>query len=190
LGVLIGVAVMALPYLSQHTELLESFFADDPFALAALKAEVQWGFGQAIPGLILAVSSLAGFYFWQKNRAWLAAQTVFIGGAVFTKLTMMFVVCNIEGHSQRAAIEFCKSKCDEPCVVQAVGFKSYAHLFYACKMPGSAQGKSYFVAKISDLGTLPQMPGCRELYRKNGFVFFEQDFRHLIKKDGTDTHVK
>lgn len=190
LGVLLGAAVMALPYLSRQTGLMESFFADDPFALAALKANVEWGFWQVIPGLILAVSSVAGFYFWQKNRAWLAAQTVFIGGAVFTKLTMMFVVCNIEGHSQRAAIEFCKSKCEEPCEIRPVGFKSYAHLFYACKMPGAAQGKSYFVAKISDLGALPQMPGCRELYQKNGFVFYEQDFRHLIKKEGTDTRGK
>lgn len=174
LGVLLGAAVMAMPYLGQHAELLQPFFADDPFALAALKADVKWEAWQGLPGLILAASSVVGLYFWQKKRPWLAAQTVFIGGALFAKLTMMFIVCNIEGHSQRAAVEFCESKCGENCAVQPVGFKTYAHLFYACKMPGAVCGKTYFVARISDLGTLPQMPGCRELYRKNGFVFFEQ----------------
>ena len=184
LGILLGAAVMAVPYLGQRPELLQSFFADNLFTLSALHADVQWELWHGLPGLVLAVSSIAGLYFWKTNRAWLAAQTVFIGGAVFTKLTMIFVVCNIEGHTQRAAVEFCESKCGESCNVQPVGFKSFAHLFYACKMPGGAQGKTYFVAKISDLGALPQMPGCRELYRKNGFVFFEQTANPAFKKEG------
>ena len=173
-GILFGLAAMAIPWLGQHTAYLRGFFADDPFALEALDAEVAWENWQGAPGLLFIATSLAGLYFWQKNRPWLAAQTVFIGGAIFIKLTMLFVVCNIEGHSQRAAIEFYKSKCDEPCIIQPVGFKTYAHLFYACKQPNVTGNKTYFVAKVGDLGDLPDRPDCRELYRKNGFVFFER----------------
>jgi hypothetical protein len=70
-----------------------------------------------------------------------------------------------------------------------MGFKSYAHLFYAGKRPvigdthiddaeslthGNPGKKIYFVAKINRLEGLPELPGCHELYRKNGFVFFER----------------
>jgi hypothetical protein len=63
-------------------------------------------------------------------------------------------------------------------------------LFYAAKRPvtgdpkqddyealahGPNVGKTvYFVAKINNLGELPGLPGCRELYRKNGFVFYQR----------------
>jgi hypothetical protein len=70
-----------------------------------------------------------------------------------------------------------------------VGFKSYAHLFYTCKacpegdkalddyanLAFGAPGKDVcFVAKITHLGDLPNLPGCKEVARKNGFVFFEK----------------
>ena len=67
--------------------------------------------------------------------------------------------------------------------------KSYAHLFYTDKSPvgpevtvddypnlahGQPGKKVYFVAKVTNLGELPTLPDVRELYRKNGFVFFER----------------
>jgi len=174
IGILIGLAVFAIPYLGQHTELLTPFFADNPFMLEALKADLGWTLWHGLPGLILVGATLGGLYFWQKNRPWIAAQILFGGGAIFTKLTMLFVVCNLEGHSQRAAIEFYKSKCGEDCEIKPVGFRSGAHLFYAAKKPGESKGKIYFVAKIGDVEKCRDLLHCRELYRKNGFVFFEQ----------------
>jgi 4-amino-4-deoxy-L-arabinose transferase-like glycosyltransferase len=189
LGVLLGGTVAVLPYLGQHLEWLQPLFARDAFAQANLEAEVSWQLWQGLPGWVLVAASVAGFVFWQKKRPWQAAQAAFVGGAIFTSFTLLFVVCNIEGYSQRAAIEFYESKCGEDCYVRPVGFKSYAHLFYACKNPVGtdktvddyptlAQGKpaksAFFVAKINNLGELPTLPGCHELYRKNGFVFFER----------------
>jgi hypothetical protein len=173
-GILLGFTAMIIPWLGQHTGYLQGFFAADPFATDALQAKVGWEIWQGAPGLLLIVASLAGLYFWLKNRIWLAAQTIFIGGAVFTELIMLLVICNIEGHSQRAAIEFYKSKSNEPCLIKPVGFKTYAHLYYACKQPASAADKTYFIAKVGKLEDMHYMPECRELYRKNGFVFFEQ----------------
>ena len=99
------------------------------------------------------------------------------------------VIGNIEGYSQRAAIEFYQSKSGEDCYVKPVGFKSYAHLFYTDKpmvtgdlsiddfpnlLEGDPGKKVYFVAKINKLKDLPERPDLRELYRKNGFVFYER----------------
>lgn len=173
-GLVFGLGVMIIPWLGQHTAYLREIFASDIFTLHALDAEVGWHTWQGIPGLVFIIATLAGYYFWRKNRPWLTAQTVFIGGAVFTKLTMLFIVCNIEGHSQRAAIEFYKSKCGESCDIQPVGFKTYAHLFYACKQPDVEVDKTFIVAKVNNMEDLTLSSEVRELYRKNGFVFFEK----------------
>ncbi len=173
-GILIGGVVLILPWFGQHPEHLQGFFAGDHFALAALHADVGWALWQGLPGLILIVAIFAGLYFWMNKRSWLAAQIIFGGGAVFAKMTMLFIVCNIEGHSQRAAIEFYKNKRGEPCMIRPIGFKTYAHLFYAWKQPDTIPDKTYLISKIGDADSVLQMPGCHELYRKNGFVFFEQ----------------
>lgn len=173
-GVLLGLAVMAIPYLGRNNEPLKAMFADDPFALAALAADVQWKVWEGLPGLILVVATLVGLYYWQKNRPWLAAQAVFGGGAVFSALAMFFIVCNIEAHSQRAAIEFYEEKCGEECQIVPVGFKTYAHLFYACKKPGADSSTIYLVAKVGKVDSLAQLSEYKEVGRKNGFVFFEK----------------
>lgn len=172
-GVLLGLAVFAIPFFGKNTALLKPFFAEDPFLLAALEAKVEWEYWQGIPGLLLVAASLAGLYFWLKKRPWQAAQAVFGGGAVFSTLLMIFIVCNIEAHTQRAAIEFYESKCAEKCCFRPVGFKTYAHLFYACKKQDSEGGKIYYVAKIGHLDSLPSSSSCQEICRKNGYVFFE-----------------
>jgi len=188
MGVVLGLAVAALPFLGQNLDLVKPLFAKDPFALANLDADVQWELWQGIPGLVLVLTSVVGVYFWLKKRAWQTAQIVFAGGAIFVGGTLLFVVCNIEGYSQRAAIEFYESKSGEDCIIKPVGFKSYAHLFYANKqdpgpdktvddLPGLYYSKptkpTYFVAKINRLNPLPEFPQIKEIYRKNGFVFFE-----------------
>jgi 4-amino-4-deoxy-L-arabinose transferase-like glycosyltransferase len=189
IGILIGGAVAVLPWLGQHVELLKPLFQKDPFALANLEADVDWQLWQGLPGLVLAVASIAGTYFWFKKRAWQSAQVVLTGGALFTAFTLLLIVPNIEGYSQRSAIEYYESKCGKDCFVRPVGFKSYAHLFYTCKacpegdkalddyanLAFGAPGKDVcFVAKITHLGDLPNLPGCKEVARKNGFVFFEK----------------
>ncbi|HRI59125.1 MAG TPA: phospholipid carrier-dependent glycosyltransferase [Saprospiraceae bacterium] len=173
-GIVVAGSVLILPWLGQHPEHLRGLFAGDLFAIEALHADVEWALWQGLPGLMLIVAIFSGLYFWLKKRTWLAAQIIFGGGAVFAKMTMLFIACNIEGHTQRAAIEFYKSKRGEACIIQPVGFKTYAHLFYACKQPDTPVDKTYLISKINDADSLLQTPGCRELYRRNGFVFFEQ----------------
>jgi 4-amino-4-deoxy-L-arabinose transferase-like glycosyltransferase len=190
IGVMLGLMIAALPWFGMHPEILKSLFHSDAFALANLDAAVSWEWWQGLGGLLLIVGSIVGLIYWRRYQAWTAAQWIFICGGACTALTIINIVPNIESYTQRAVIEFYESKSNEDCFIRPVGFKSYAHLFYAAKRPvtgdpkqddyealahGPNVGKTvYFVAKINNLGELPGLPGCRELYRKNGFVFYQR----------------
>jgi 4-amino-4-deoxy-L-arabinose transferase-like glycosyltransferase len=189
IGILLGSVVAIIPWLGQNIDRIKPLFKSDPFALANLDASVYWSLWDALPGIILVATCIGGTVYWIKKEAWKSAQMVLGGGALFTALTLVMVVPNIEGYSQRAAIEYYETKCGQDCFVRPVGFKSYAHLFYSCKnSPGADKtlddyasmafgnpGKTCcFVAKTTALGDLPNLPGCHEVYRKNGFVFFEK----------------
>jgi hypothetical protein len=187
LGLVLGAATAALPWFGAHIELLKPLFKNDAFAAANLDAQVDWRVWHSLPGLILLAAVLAGWYFWRRRNPWAAAKSIFVGGAAFTSLCLVLITGNIEAYSQRAAVEFYEQHCGESCFVKPVGFKSYAHLFYACKQPvgpdksiddyptlsrGNPGKTVYFVAKINKIKELPDLP---ELYRKNGFVFYERN---------------
>ncbi len=173
-GLVFGLAVMAVPFFPEKTGgILKVIFANDPLVWASVQADVQWAYWHGLPGLLLAAGSVAGFVFWQKNRPWLAAQAVFSGGMLFSSLTSLFMICNAEEYVQGAAIEFYQSKSGQNHNIRPVGLNTNAHLFYTRRKPCREEKNTYFVTKTSDLCGLPQVPRCRELYRKNGFVFFE-----------------
>lgn len=199
LGLLVGGAMIALPFAGQQIDWLKSLLSRDRFALANLDAHVVWHWWQALPGVALVVGSLFALGYWLKRREWQAAQAAFGGGMLCMVFFLMWNVPNIEGYSQRAAIEFYEHKAREDCFVKPVGFKSYAHLFYTHKPPvagdktidnyptlsrGNPGKKVYFVAKITNLQDLPELPDCHELYRKNGFVFFERNPEPVGKARG------
>jgi 4-amino-4-deoxy-L-arabinose transferase-like glycosyltransferase len=189
-GSVVAAAALALPWLGQHIEVLQPFFARDPFAMANLEARITWHWWESAPGAVLLLATWAAWVYWLRGRAWEAAQLAFGGSALFVAFALLFFVPNIEGYSQCAAVEFYESKSGEDCYVRPVGYKSYAHLFYTDKPPvqpdhtvddfdnlayGKPGKKVYFVAKITNLAELPRLEGCRELYRKNGFVFFVRE---------------
>jgi 4-amino-4-deoxy-L-arabinose transferase-like glycosyltransferase len=189
LGFVLGGAVAVLPWFGARVEVLKPFFKNDAFATANLDARVDWSIWHSLPGFVLIAAVLVGWYFWHKQNTRAAAQSIFAGGAAFTSLCLVLLTGNIEAYSQRAAVEFYEQHCGESCFVKPIGFKSYAHLFYACKQPvgtdpsiddyttllrGNPGRTVYFVAKINQINELSDLPGCRELYRKNGFVFYER----------------
>ena len=99
-------------------------------------------------------------------------------------------VPNIEGYSQRSAIEFYEKYQGQPVLIEPLGFKSYAHLYYAQKpLPiDSAElnpdliksGKIktdkqiYYVSKINYEREVLQDTMITKLYEKNGFVFYKR----------------
>lgn len=181
-------ATLLFPILGQHIEVLKPLLAKDPFAVANLAADTHWSNWGTLPGFWLVL--LIVYFLLKINKAQYqnAFNSLFIGVGIFVMLTLIFNVSNIEAISQRAAIEFYESKANEDCYILPVGFKSYAHLFYAKKRPvanrkhlnrtfllkNTIEKPIYVVCKITKAPELRQSPNLEELYAKNGFVFFKK----------------
>ncbi len=188
-GVLLGAVIAAIPFIGQHIDLLKPLAAKDPFALKNMGADIVWTGQEALAGFFLIAICLA-FPIVLKMRGLLrGVRHLFIGTAIFLQLVLLFYVKNIEGYSQRAALDFYESKQTDDCYIKTYGFKSFAHLFYSkLKQPtnpnyfkpdwllrgADVDKPTYFVGKIVDLEEMNQIETLQFLYEKNGFVFYQR----------------
>ena len=187
-GFLIGLTESALPIIGNHLSWISAMTTADSFLNAQMRLDIPWHWWQGIPGIVLIIASITAWSYWRKAEPWKTAQTIFAGGAVFITFSLLTCVGSLERYSQYGMIEFYESKIGENCQIKPIGFKTYAHLFYTRKSPacdlepaGGFAGpaandsgrKTYLVAKISNLQEVAEWPGCRELYRNGGYVFFE-----------------
>lgn len=180
---------LALPFLMPQAQNF-SHLIDDAFARGNLEAEVNWSGFEIIPGVFLLgvlIWFLTNFKSFMSIKNYIV---IFSGTAVFVMLTLYFFINRIEGYSQNAAIEFFKSKAGEDAYVITVGYKSYADLFYTQKpkptreesynrdwlLSGEADKPVYISVKIHQTHELLNAcPEAKELYRKNGFVFYVRE---------------
>ena len=187
-GSLIGLIVIAIPFIGQNISILKPLFQDDIFALKNLEASVKWTGLEVIAGIFM-LFNVFFFVFTLKNVKILrGVSRLFLGTAIFINLVLFFFINKIEGYSQNAAIEFYTQKSTEDCYVTTFGYKSYAHLFYTKKqipmnpnhadnewlMRGSVDKPTYWVAKYSAKAQLDTVSTLQYLYDKNGFVFYQR----------------
>ena len=187
-GSLYIILTLLLPIAGRNPEWLQPLFAKDPFALANLEANVHWSGWETLCGTWLALVLGVTTWLIQQQRLWDAVRVLGLGTALFVTFTLWAFIGRIEQYSQGAAIEFYKEKSREDCYIHTYQYKSYAHLYYAAKAPvtnpnsndldyllkGPKLKPVYIVARINKLGDLEKRKNLRELYRKNGFVFFER----------------
>ena len=112
-----------------------------------------------------------------------ALTVLFTGTIVFIALLIIVFPYRIEKYSQRAVVDFYKSKAAEKCYVLNSGYFSYAPLFYTNKMPdacekplwlltGNIDRPFYLVLKEPHYNKWKHLiPAMKLLYKKNGFVF-------------------
>ena len=192
LGSLLGLIVLAVPFIGKNIHLLREELRHDPFAWSNLGADVHWSYWAIIPGLILLDAVwTSSFIFKKRNFGTLFSirQGFFIllgGTALFIASSLYFFINKIEGYSQNAAISFYQSLEGEAAYVTTVGFKSYAHLFYFKKPPpekaesydenwlmrGAIDRDVYFVTKIHKVHIFDDLVDVERIGEKNGFVFF------------------
>lgn len=153
-------------------------YIKDEFAKECLKAPVYWSDWDIRFGLIYFVCLIASILLMQTRNVRWGAYLLIISSALFVNTVMMFIVPRVEKYTQGALIEFMESKQQEDCTIETAAFKSYAHLFYARKpAPGTVTGpqRHYVVTKSTKVHKVYEyFPGAQELYRKNGWVFFER----------------
>lgn len=188
IATVIGLALSVLPIVDKYKDkIIASGMIKDDFAEENLKANVQWSGVEWVFGLLLIAGTITGIVCMRKKKYSKAIVVIFTSSLITINLASFVIVPKIEPYSQGAAIEFYESLQGKDCYVETLGFKSYAHLFYSRKplhsnlqntnidwlLNGEIDKDAYFVCKITSLEeVMTQHPQLKELYRKNGFVFF------------------
>ena len=187
-GGLFVLITIALPFLGMNVDLITPLFDQDPFARANLEADVRWTGFEALAGVWLLGVLIAAHVLHGRSLFRQSILTLFIGSALFVTITLYFFINRIEAYSQRAAIEFFKERQKEEAYVITIGYKSYAHLYYTMKPPvidprahdrewllhGEVDRSVYAVSKITSVDEVLAIGTFEELYRRNGFVFWQR----------------
>ncbi|MEO8069170.1 MAG: glycosyltransferase family 39 protein [Flavobacteriales bacterium] len=184
LGNIVAVAVIVLPFAAMHLDRFEPLFAADPFAQGNLEAEVRWTGLEAIAGLVLFAAMLLAHVLHGRGGYRQSLLVCFGGVVLFIWCTLFFFVNNIEGYSQRAAVEFFQSKTGERCWMLTKGYKSYVPEFYGrvseaqpsedTLFHGNIDRPVYLSCKVTHVEEVLALGTFTETGRKNGFVFFER----------------
>lgn len=188
------IVISALPWVGKKTsELANSGIIQDAFTTGNLQAEVFWSGWESAIALILIVAFIVFWRHWNRKQYYPAFAWLYGGMAIFTFVAMYVITPRVEGYTQRAVIEFYQEIAHEDNYVQPLGFKSYAHYFYAKRMPnenplvkdknwlltGDIDKKAWFVVKAHKKEKyLKWFPHLKEYKTKNGFVFFYREPQH------------
>jgi len=189
LGFVFCIVSAALPYLGMHKELLLRLTANDPLARATLSAPVRWSAVDYLPALWLLLVLLAFALLWRLRQR-VATRVLFLGTGVWAMLALIFFVGKVERYSQRANVNFFRSRVGEVGYVTTYGYKSYVPWFYARVRPyahpqgrrrswllsGKASQPVYISTKVNKQARLEkELPRAVWLYCENGFCFYRLD---------------
>lgn len=176
---------MAFPLLANRHDWLLTRELDfmGPFAREALQRDVHWsGFEWLIgPFLILGVIIACIQILRRDSSGMLILHLVVL---LFVTASLYTFTGRVEGYSQRAAIKFYQGLKGQDVYVNTLGFKSYAHLFYFDKQPGTSDDSveylmegeldrdAYFVIRADKKEQyLERYPELEILHEKDGYVF-------------------
>ena len=131
-----GMAI-TFPLLTDHYDWLASRNFDfiGPFAKVALQRDVHWSGYEWIVGLFLILGVIVASV-QILRRDWSGMMILHVVVLMFVLSSMSLFTERVEGYTQRVAIKFYKGLRGQDVYVNALGFKSYAHLFYFDKQPG------------------------------------------------------
>ena len=109
-----------------------------PFGRANLDADVVWTGVEAIAGIWMAVVLFFAHRYFTRRDFKRGLPVLFGGTALFVTITLFFFINNIEGYSQRAAIDFFEQRQGRTVLRRSrKGYRSYAQLFYTRKPPAT-----------------------------------------------------
>ncbi len=189
IGTFLGIIVLLLPTLEIFKKkIIASGLIKDAFATGNLQANVHWSPAVYAIGLFMIFGSLMSIKLIKQKDSKHRYTGIFFTTALFTYSALFFVVPKVEKYSQNAAIEFYQSHAGEDAYIETLGFKSYAHLYYFRKKAnmhvdkneewfgkGNIDKPVYFVCKnFRKKDYQKRYPELKELYEKNGFVFFKR----------------
>ncbi|NDC41246.1 MAG: hypothetical protein EBZ77_06820, partial [Chitinophagia bacterium] len=191
IGGLIGIVLALVPIVGLNKGLLIPLM-DDPFAVGNLQAKVPWSYLECLYGVGYLALIWVGARQLRQHFA-RGMGIILLAQLLAVQTVIMLFTPRIEAYSQRAAIEYYQSFKGCDVYIGALGYKSYAYLFYADKQHFAApnyydSGKInehwllygvtdkpvYFITKSPNAAQYYSMPGLEKTGEKNGFVFFQR----------------
>ena len=185
-GGLLGLILTALPLAGMNARAIMPYI-EDPFVVGNLQASVQWaGWEWGISAAWLVALLLCATL---VRRVGLRAVVGLYGAtAVMLWVYSAVVVPKIEQYVQGAVIAFYESKRGQAVIVEPIGYKSYAHLFYFQKQPpadprthdenfllnGPLTKPTFLITKIDRADDYRKHPNLILVKEENGFVFFRR----------------
>lgn len=135
-GLLFGALLTALPLAAFQFKDVLLPLLNDPFAAASFNNPmITWGGGEFLIGVLYLAGVFVAAWFFFHRLLLRGLIVMSFSSAVSLILYAAFVVPNIEGYTQRPAISFFKQLQDKNVYVTTLGYKSYAHYFYARVQP-------------------------------------------------------
>src|SRR5690606_763139 len=140
MGFLFSFLLTALPYLAANSHLLKPYLKD-PFASASLDVSVPWTGFESLIGIGYFIAVLFTIWFFAKKKNTRGILFLFYSTALCLFIYLLSVVPKIEQYSQGPAIKFYESLQAQDVYIWPVGFRSYAHYFYAKKPASPVYGE-------------------------------------------------
>lgn len=192
-GTVVALAFILFPFIGMNTQAIAPFIKDD-FAVANLKAVVQWSWYESLIGFLYLIAIYIAVWLFRKTKFQQAINVLLPATTVFLWIAMAWAVPKIERYTQGSVIDFYKTLQGKDVYIQVLGFKSYAHYFYPRIEPTTEKRKRdsewlmkgeidkpvYFITKVvsqKELQELRLLPDVREVKELNGYVVFFRDVR-------------
>lgn len=135
IGLLLASAFIAFPLVMAYSKPWLINLIGDEFTRQNLNADVNWGFSDAIPGILLLGVIIVYIYHLFIDKPVLRFGTLLMGNALVVWMLSLSFTSKIEQHTQGAAISFFESVSKENCYIFNAGYKSYAPYFYGKTRP-------------------------------------------------------
>ncbi len=192
-GIIVAAALIITPYLLMNVELIIST-AKDEFTRKVMLSNIHWSGAEIIPGMFYLAAVIIAIVFLSR-RKFIPGFSVLFGSTAVTVFAVLILLApRISEYTQGAVIEFYEEHRNCSCYVEPLGFKTYAHYFYARRPPeassyinGMSKGNfekfllegdidkdAYFVTKIQKAQKYIDEYDIEFLYEKNGFVFMKR----------------
>ncbi|HXL86518.1 MAG TPA: hypothetical protein VN927_04880, partial [Gemmatimonadaceae bacterium] len=199
IGLIWATVFIALPVIGlmiAHNQLDLSRVARDPFIRATLAVPVGWSAVDLLVGVAYLVAILYALSVLLRSRDAKRFAWILLGAtAMVVPLALARIAPKVERYTQATPIAFYESLRGCDCYIAPLGFKSYAHLFYARIPPERSAGAVgvppdpyegwllsgpidrpvYFVSKLDRADRWRDKPGIKVIGERNGFVFFRRD---------------
>ena len=184
IGSLYALAGFALYTLGTQTHKVLPYI-QDVFAKANFGAQVDWPWYTLIPSIWM-FGLISTFLVIIAKRKVRSLNILLIGHVIWIQTALYFYVGRVEAYSQKANIEFFKSKSKENAYLATYKYKSYAPYFYGQTQPENRFGNSRYLndealdrelfisVRIDKKDEFElNFPKAKKLYEENGFLFYQ-----------------